>query len=144
MRALSAIPSPLLFGIAALIVVQLSLQVAAIVSLVRTPAERITIGGRKWVWALIILLGELLGPILYFLAGRTPAPAVEPTTASPVAERAASAVDSLYGAGPATGAGSAEESVERDGSAVPEERVAETDPGDPEVGADGTGAGELP
>ena len=100
MRSLSAVPTALLFGIAAVIVVQLSLQVAAIVSLVRTPAERVSIGGRKWVWALIIVLGELLGPILYFLVGRTTAPAVEPLTASPVAERAASAVDSLYGTAP--------------------------------------------
>jgi hypothetical protein len=26
--------------------------------------------GPKWVWALVIILGELIGPIIYFIFGR--------------------------------------------------------------------------
>lgn len=87
--------------IAVIVGFQFVLQAIALVQLVRTPAERVRIGGRKWLWALIIILGELLGPIIWFFAGRLPEPVSLP--ASPPAERpgtsrasAADAVDALY------------------------------------------------
>ncbi len=49
-----------------LILIQLVLMVVALVDLARRERTR----GPKWVWALIIILGELLGPILYFVIGR--------------------------------------------------------------------------
>lgn len=89
-----------LVGVGVLILVQLTLQVIALVQLVKTPRERVSIGGRKWVWALIILLGEVIGPILWFVIGKTPA-TVELAPAAPVNEADRnSTVDALYGKPP--------------------------------------------
>ncbi len=95
--ALTDLPPAVLAGVGVLIVVQLALQIAALVSLVRTPAERVTLGRRKWLWALIIVLGEIIGSIIWFVAGRTPAPAAEAMPAQPADERAKTAADALYG-----------------------------------------------
>jgi len=51
-----------------LIVVLLALLVAALYDLTR-PGRRVR-GDNKVVWALIIIFAQLLGPILYFVAGR--------------------------------------------------------------------------
>ena len=51
-----------------LILIQLSLVVLALRDLIAP--DRMVRGGSKPVWALIIVLGELLGPVAYFLAGR--------------------------------------------------------------------------
>jgi hypothetical protein len=48
------------------ILLQLVLVVFALVDLIRREKTR----GPKWLWAIIIVLGELLGPILYLLIGR--------------------------------------------------------------------------
>lgn len=42
-----------------------------IVALVRTPAERLTLP--RVAWVIIILLGELIGAIVFLAAGRRPA-----------------------------------------------------------------------
>jgi hypothetical protein len=52
-----------------LIIVQVATQVYALVDLARRDAVR---GGRKWVWALIIALGNLPGALIYLAAGRLP------------------------------------------------------------------------
>lgn len=96
--AVSELPVAVLVGLGLLAAVQLTLQVFALVQLVKTPPDRVSIGGRKWAWALIIVLGEIAGPILWFVLGRRPAPAAEPTPGVPVATRAVSAADALYGA----------------------------------------------
>jgi hypothetical protein len=49
-----------------LIVLQLGLQIWALVDLARREATN----GPKWLWAVIIVLGEMLGPVVYFIAGR--------------------------------------------------------------------------
>jgi DMSO reductase anchor subunit len=49
-----------------LVVLQLGLQIWALVDLARREATN----GPKWLWAVIIILGELLGPVVYFIAGR--------------------------------------------------------------------------
>jgi hypothetical protein len=89
----SAVAAALLF----LIVVQVATQVFALVDLARRGAVR---GGRKWVWALVIALGNLPGAIAYLAAGRTAA-TVEASNASgahaPGREGARRAVDALYG-----------------------------------------------
>jgi hypothetical protein len=54
---------PLLIPI---VLIQLGLEIAAIVDLIRQPSTR----GPKWVWVLIILFVNLIGPILYFILGR--------------------------------------------------------------------------
>lgn len=63
MNTLSEIPWGL---IAPLLVLQGILIMIALINLVRIPATN----GPKWVWALIIVMGNLLGPILYFILGR--------------------------------------------------------------------------
>jgi hypothetical protein len=48
------------------ILLQLGLMVFALIDLIRREKTR----GSKWLWAIVIVLGELLGPILYLLVGR--------------------------------------------------------------------------
>ncbi len=49
-----------------LLILQLILMIAALVDLARREQTR----GPKWVWALVILFVNIIGPILYFVAGR--------------------------------------------------------------------------
>ena len=49
-----------------LIIIQFGLMIFAIIDLVRR--ERVK--GKKWIWALVILFINTIGPIIYFLAGR--------------------------------------------------------------------------
>jgi hypothetical protein len=77
-------------------VVEVALDVVALVDLYRRPIERIALGN-KWVWVAIIVLVNLLGAILYFVVGRRPRPAGEPTAAPVSAERRGSIADALYG-----------------------------------------------
>lgn len=49
-----------------LVILQLILMVVALVDLSRRDRTR----GPKWVWVLVIVLGELIGPIVYFIFGR--------------------------------------------------------------------------
>ena len=78
------------------LVVQLAAQVYALVDLTRR--EQVY-GGKKWVWALIIVFGNLLGAIGYIVAGR-PEPAVDVSgsgASTAGGEAARRAVDALYG-----------------------------------------------
>jgi hypothetical protein len=54
---------PLLIPI---LLIQLGLEIFALVDLVKTPKTR----GPKWVWALIILFVNMIGPIVYLTVGR--------------------------------------------------------------------------
>ncbi|SES22718.1 PLD nuclease N-terminal domain-containing protein [Psychrobacillus sp. OK032] len=49
-----------------LLVIQLILILVAIIDLIRVSNTN----GPKWLWALIIVLGNLIGPIIYFIVGR--------------------------------------------------------------------------
>ncbi|MBG9782589.1 PLDc N-terminal domain-containing protein [Shouchella lehensis] len=49
-----------------LIVVQLLLMSVALFDLYR----RVSVRGQKWVWVIIIIVINLLGPIAYFIFGR--------------------------------------------------------------------------
>jgi DMSO reductase anchor subunit len=49
-----------------LILIQLVLMIAALVDILR----REKIRGPKWLWILVVILGEMIGPILYFVIGR--------------------------------------------------------------------------
>lgn len=51
---------------APIIVIDVILIIVALVDLIRIEHTR----GPKWLWALIILLINLFGPILYFVLGR--------------------------------------------------------------------------
>lgn len=99
MSDLSQVPMWAL-GLGGLVVVaQLAFEVYALVDMLRRPASELTLGGRKWLWAVIILGVNWVGAILYLLAGRRPVPASDPRDASTGASFEASAVDALYGPG---------------------------------------------
>ncbi|HSQ22203.1 MAG TPA: PLD nuclease N-terminal domain-containing protein, partial [Coriobacteriia bacterium] len=75
-----------------------------------TPDERLQFG-KKWPWVLIILFVNLVGAIVFLVAGRTPEAAADPLAGArtgeatageppaPPADRATRAADVLYGSG---------------------------------------------
>jgi hypothetical protein len=54
--------------LAPIVVIQFGLMLAAIIDLERE--ERRVRGGSKLVWVLVIVFVNVIGPIVYFLAGR--------------------------------------------------------------------------
>ena len=54
--------------LAPILIIQVGLMVAALIDLER--AERRVRGGNKLVWALVIVFVNVIGPIVYFVAGR--------------------------------------------------------------------------
>lgn len=94
--SLTQLPVWALATVGVLVLLQLSLQVAALVQAARTPADRVTLGGRKWLWIVIIVLGEMLGPILWFLLGRSKDVTVD-VAAGQDKERTREVADALYG-----------------------------------------------
>ena len=48
------------------LIVQLALIAAALIDLIRRPKTR----GPKWLWVLVILFFNIIGPIVYFIVGR--------------------------------------------------------------------------
>lgn len=63
MEAMSSIPWGLILPI---VIIQFILLIVAIIDLIRTPETN----GPKWMWALIIVFINILGPIAYFIFGR--------------------------------------------------------------------------
>lgn len=55
--------APLLMPV---ILIELGLMVVALIDLIKRPKTR----GPKWLWAVIILLFGIIGPIIYFIIGR--------------------------------------------------------------------------
>jgi hypothetical protein len=93
------IPAGLLIPLIILVVVQIGVEVLAIIKLLQTPDDRLVFG-KKWPWLVIILFVNLVGAIIFLAAGRKPAAASDPL-AGQVTERsqdrAAHAADVLYG-----------------------------------------------
>ncbi len=54
--------------LAPIILIQVGLMIAALIDLERD--ERHVRGGSKVIWALVIILVNVIGPIVYFVAGR--------------------------------------------------------------------------
>jgi hypothetical protein len=48
------------------VLIELVLMITALVDLIRRAQTR----GPKWVWVLVIVLINFIGPIIYFVAGR--------------------------------------------------------------------------
>jgi hypothetical protein len=61
-------PEQVIALVAPIVVIQLGLMIAALIDLERD--ERRVRGGSKLVWALVIVFINVVGPILYFVAGR--------------------------------------------------------------------------
>jgi hypothetical protein len=59
-------PTLIILLVLPILLIQLGLQIYALVDLVRQPKVR----GAKWIWVLIILLGELIGAIVYLVYGK--------------------------------------------------------------------------
>jgi Phospholipase_D-nuclease N-terminal len=86
-------------AIAAIVVVglvELGLMIYALIDLTRRPH---VLGGRQWVWAIVIVVFGMVGPIVYLAVARVPAPAAEPE-APAATDRVSAAADLLYGARP--------------------------------------------
>jgi hypothetical protein len=49
-----------------LVLLQLTLMIVALVDLIRREKTH----GPKWVWVLVIILGEIIGPVIYLIFGR--------------------------------------------------------------------------
>lgn len=52
--------------LAPILIIQLILMVVALVDLIKIDKTN----GPKWVWAIVILVINIVGPILYFVLGR--------------------------------------------------------------------------
>ncbi|GIP60305.1 PLD nuclease N-terminal domain-containing protein [Paenibacillus woosongensis] len=52
--------------LAPVIALQLILMITALVSLLKAQ----TVRGTKWIWALVIIFGNMIGSIVYFILGR--------------------------------------------------------------------------
>jgi len=52
--------------LAPLLVIQLALMIAALVDWARRERTR----GPKWIWLPVIVLGSMIGPLIYFFIGR--------------------------------------------------------------------------
>ncbi len=79
-ESFTTLPTAARVLIIALVTVQLTLAIVALVRLARTPPQRLLLGSR-WPWLVVILLGSMLGPIIFLAVGRTPEPAADPATA---------------------------------------------------------------
>lgn len=92
------IPASGVVALLVLLVLQLSIQLYALVDLARRSRVR---GDRKWVWALVIGLGNLLGAIVYLAVAREGGAAVpdDSPADAPRADAARRALDELYGSG---------------------------------------------
>lgn len=93
---LSTVPTWALVLFAVLAVVQLTLDVVAILDLYRRPTKQVTFEN-KWIWVVIILLVNIIGPILYLATGRRPAPGAEDTVPAAPSVGIEEVADTLYG-----------------------------------------------
>ena len=88
--------------------VQVAVEITALVVLVRTPVDRLVLG-KKWPWALLILFVNLVGAIVFLAAGRKPTPAVDPLVMqmppTGAGQTGLDLADALYGSGGSTGDG---------------------------------------
>ncbi|MCH4825984.1 MAG: PLD nuclease N-terminal domain-containing protein [Planococcus sp. (in: firmicutes)] len=56
----------MIMALVPIIIIQLALMIFALVDLVKNPSPN----GPKWMWGIIIVVINILGPILYFVIGR--------------------------------------------------------------------------
>lgn len=92
-----SMPAWLLVVGGVLILAQLGLEIYALVDMLKRPPEQLALGGRKWLWAIIILGVSWVGALVYLAAGRAPVPVVDVAPAVSAAQRGESAADVLYG-----------------------------------------------
>jgi len=95
---LSELPTGVLVALVVYGVFQIGLEIYALVKMFQTPEDQLALG-KRWVWVLIIVFVNLIGAIIFLVAGRKPAMVAEPSGAqqAPVMDRARRATDVLYG-----------------------------------------------
>lgn len=96
--AFSELPVWAIVAVVVIGAIQLTLQIVAIIHVLRTPPERLRTG-RPWVWILVIATG-ILGVVVYFAVSREPAAVHDPArTKDPAASSSGgtAAADVLYG-----------------------------------------------
>lgn len=96
--AFSELPIWVIVAVVVIGVIQLALQILAIVHVLRTPAERLRTG-RPWVWIIVIAAG-IVGVVVYFAVSREPAAVHDPfrdTEPGTSPSGGSSAADVLYG-----------------------------------------------
>lgn len=98
MNDLSSLPMPALVALGVLVIAQIALEVYAIVDIIRRPTDQVT-GGNKLLWILLVLFVNLVGAIVYLVAGRKPAVVAQAPRAEADSSAAQTAVDTLYGQG---------------------------------------------
>jgi len=93
-EVLSRLPVAALVALAVVLVVQVVLQVYGLIDLSRRTS---VLGGRKWLWVIIIIGGNLLGAIIYLGMGRTTDPFADDAGDRAGGEQATRrAIDHLY------------------------------------------------
>jgi hypothetical protein len=94
-QRLDGIPVAGVVALGVMALVQIALQVYALIDLARR--TRVT-GAPKWLWVIIIVLGQVLGCVIYLVIGRKPHGIVEvPIPAGATHDRVQRVLNSLYG-----------------------------------------------
>ena len=94
---LSAVPLWVLVALGLLAVVEITVDVIALVDLYRRPIEQVVFAN-KWIWVAIVLLVNTIGAIIYLVAARKPAvAAVEAAPPASTSVRTDNVADTLYG-----------------------------------------------
>lgn len=91
--ALGGLPIPWVVSLLVFAAIQISIQVFCLYDLSRRLAVP---GGRKWLWAVLIVAGNLVGAILYLALGRTAPLALTDSSPSRSAEDRQRALDRIY------------------------------------------------
>ncbi len=92
---LSALPAGVLIVLGVVLLIEIALDVIALVDLYRRPLDQVALVNKR-IWVAIIVLVGLLGAILYLAIGRKPVvPSGGVTPAGP--SSAADVADKLYG-----------------------------------------------
>lgn len=93
LAALRSLPLAARVALGVLLAVQLGLQLYGLRDLARRPRVP---GGRKWPWALLIVLGNLVGAITYLALGRSAAGPEAGDEGRPDPAATRRAIDALY------------------------------------------------
>ncbi|MGA7205400.1 MAG: PLD nuclease N-terminal domain-containing protein [Specibacter sp.] len=91
---LSPLSAPVLVVLGVLAIVEVALDVIALLDLARRPREAVVFGN-KWAWIAIIVLVSFLGAVIYLAIGRKSVSPAEDTRTTP--GPASSIAEELYG-----------------------------------------------
>ncbi len=91
---LRELPTPGLIALVSLAAVQIALQIIALVDLARRES---VLYQRKWVWVLVIVVGNLLGAVVYLAMARKVEPSADVAARPAGRETADRAMRTVYG-----------------------------------------------